>query len=169
MAEHIKLPGWWAGIGLALLVSVSAGYLADCVGVAIMGFDKSPVSAIMMAMVLGMVIANTIVAGAGLMYEAQYEAPAALDIATITKLVRNLCMIAVIPMVAILYRDVDALDDGAKPNLLQMIPCFIVGLALMSALRTVGDMGQQPFGLLQPAQWHDFVSFTKETRNREMQ
>ena len=39
------------------------------------------------------------VAGAGLMYGAQYDAPAALDIATITKLVRNLCMIAVIPMV----------------------------------------------------------------------
>ena len=41
------------------------------------------------------------VAGAGLMYEAQYDAPLALDIATVTKLVRNLCMIAVIPLVGI--------------------------------------------------------------------
>ena len=38
------------------------------------------------------------VAGAGLMYEEQYNAPLALETATVTKLVRNLCMIAVIPL-----------------------------------------------------------------------
>ena len=43
------------------------------------------------------------VAGAGMMYQAQYGAPAALDIATVTKLVRNLCMIAMIPLVGVLF------------------------------------------------------------------
>jgi uncharacterized membrane protein YadS len=60
VAEDLKLPGWWLGIGLAAFVSVSAGYIAHWFGVSILGFTKSPVSAIMMAIILGMLVANTI-------------------------------------------------------------------------------------------------------------
>jgi uncharacterized membrane protein YadS len=38
-----------------------------------------------------------------------------------------------------------------------MIPLFVIGFACMSALRTVGDLGQRPFGLLTPDQWHGFI------------
>ena len=48
------------GIGLAVFVSMAAGYVADWFGVSVLGFAKSPVSAIMMAIVLGMLVANTI-------------------------------------------------------------------------------------------------------------
>ena len=247
-ASAFPNPGWWVGVGLAVLVSLLAGFAAQLIGESVLGFAKSPISAIMMAIIIGMIIANTVrlpgafmdglrfcastilrigimflgirlsllgaglftlvalpfvifaiviglttvsflgrhlglsrqlsgliavgtsicgctaivataplikaneaevsysiacitvfglaamffypvlahyifaqqpvlaglflgtsihetaqVVGAGLMYEVQYSAPVALDIATVTKLVRNLCMIAVIPIVGILY------------------------------------------------------------------
>ncbi len=311
MIENLRLPGWWMGLALAVLVSFAAGYAADWFGVAVLGFAKSPVSAIMMAIVLGMLVANTVklpdsiqpglkfctsailrigimllgirlsltgtgqftlvalpfviaaiaiglftvgllgrymglsrqlsgliavgtsicgctaivataplikanesevsyavacitvfglaamfvypvlahqvfasqpelaglflgtsihetaqVAGAGMMYEAQYNAPVALDIATVTKLVRNLCMIAVIPLVGVLYGREHAREDTGRINYLAMIPWFIVGFALMSALRTVGDMGDKPFGLLAPADWKQIVELVKDAAER---
>ena len=307
MPEHIRSRGWWAGIGLALFVAIAAGYVAQWFGVFVLGFARSPVSAIMMAIILGMILANTIrlpdglqpglrfctsavlrvgimllgirlsltgagqytlvalpfviaaiaiglftvgllgrylglskqlsgliavgtsicgctaivataplikanetevsyaiacitvfglaamfvypllahyvfatqpelaglflgtaihetaqVAGAAMMYEAQYDAPAALDIATVTKLVRNLCMIAVIPLVGILYAAEREKGDTMRINFLSMIPWFIVGFALMSAFRTVGDIGDRPFGLLAPQQWQDIVQFIRD-------
>ena len=102
------------------------------------------------------------VAGAGMMYEAQYDAPVALDIATVTKLVRNLCMIAVIPLVGILYSP-DHKSDTSDVKWLSLVPWFIVGFAAMSALRTLGDLGDRPFGILEPAQWAHIVQLTRDT------
>ena len=59
-AGAFRSPGWWAGIGLAVVVSVLAGVAAQWFGESILGFAKSPISAIMMAIVIGMVLANTI-------------------------------------------------------------------------------------------------------------
>ena len=302
----MRSPSWWAGIGLAIAVSFAAGYAADWVGESVLGFERSPVSAIMMAIIIGMVVANTVklpaavgpglrfcastilrvgimllgirlsllgagrftlvalpfvvfaiavglttvgllgrylglsrqlsgliavgtsicgataivataplikahesevtysiacitlfglaamffypilaytlfstqpelaglllgtsihetaqVAGAGLMYEAQYNAPVALDIATVTKLVRNLCMIAVIPLVGILYGAERSATSANGVKWLSMVPWFIVGFAMMSALRTVGELGERPFGILEPAQWNDAVRFIR--------
>lgn len=311
MIANIKTLGWWAGIAIAVGVSVTAGYAADWVGVSLLGFKTSPVSAIMMAIVLGMVVANTIrlpagwqpglkfctsvilkigimllgirlsllsagqftlialpfviaaitaglltvgligksmglskqlsgliavgtsicgctaivataplikaneaevsysiacitifglaamflypllahyafadqpelaglflgtsihetaqVAGAGLMYEAQYDAPVALELATVTKLVRNLCMIAVIPLIGILYGSDRTADGSGKVSYLAMIPWFIVGFALMSAVRTIGDSGERAFGFLEPAQWNNVVLVLRDIAER---
>ena len=65
MMDGIKTTGWWAGIALAIGVSVAAGYAASWVGTSLLGFAKSPISAIMMAIVLGMIVANTIKLPAG--------------------------------------------------------------------------------------------------------
>lgn len=310
--EAQKTPQWWAGIGLAIAVSLSAEVAATFVGESVLGFDRSPVSGIMMAIIIGMLIANTIalppavvaglrfcastvlrigimllgirlslfgagkftlvalpfviaaiaiglttvgmlgrsiglsrqlsgliavgtaicgataivataplikaketevsyaiacitlfglvamfaypflahalfatqpelaglflgtsihetaqVAGAGLMYEEQYAAPRALDIATVTKLVRNLCMIAVIPLVGILYSaDQKSHIAGGKVRWLAMIPWFIVGFALMSTLRTVGDLGDRAFGLFDSATWSDAIRFIRAVAER---
>jgi uncharacterized integral membrane protein (TIGR00698 family) len=103
------------------------------------------------------------VAGAGLMYEAQYNAPVALDIATVTKLVRNLCMVAVIPLVGILYgSDRTTAETTGGVKWLKMIPWFIIGFALMSAVRTVGDIGDKAFGVLDPVQWKAIVQFVRD-------
>jgi len=308
---QLKSPGWWAGVALAVFVSLSATFSARWFGESVLGFAKSPVSAIMMAIIIGMLVANTIrlpeglkpglkfcastilrlgimllgirlsllgagtftlvalpfviaaiaiglltvgvlgrylgltrqlagliavgtsicgctaivataplikanesevsysiacvtvfgvaamflypllahytfglqpelaglflgtsihetaqVAGAGMMYESQYNAPVALDIATVTKLVRNLCMIAVIPLVGVLYSSQRTAAETAEVHWLSLIPWFIVGFALMSAVRTIGDLGDRPFALLEPDQWRGTVEFIRNTAER---
>lgn len=106
------------------------------------------------------------VAGAGMMYEAQFAAPVALDIATVTKLVRNLCMIAIIPLVGVLYGAGREAAYVGRPSLISLIPWFVVGFALMSALRTIGDVGDHAFGILEPAQWQNTVQFVRSLAER---
>ena len=101
-----------------------------------------------------------------MMYEAQYDSPVALELATVTKLVRNLCMIAVIPLVGILYGSERSAGDSGKINYLAMIPWFIVGFALMSALRTIGDQGELAFGIFQPEQWSHIVLVIRDLAER---
>jgi len=87
------------------------------------------------------------VAGAGLLYLQQYGAPEALDTATVTKLVRNLLMIAVIPLMALAYhRSSGEGSGGARPSLASMVPLFVFGFVSLAVLRTVGDFGAEPFG-----------------------
>ncbi len=101
-----------------------------------------------------------------MMYEAQYDAPIALELATVTKLVRNLCMIAVIALVGLMYGSDRAEGSTCKVNYFSLIPWFIVGFAIMSAVRTIGDHGEQPFGILEPAQWNHAVLIIRETAER---
>jgi uncharacterized integral membrane protein (TIGR00698 family) len=58
--DSLRNPLWWAGIGLAVAVSYAAGHVAVWFGESVLGFAKSPVSDIMMAIILGMIVANTI-------------------------------------------------------------------------------------------------------------
>jgi uncharacterized integral membrane protein (TIGR00698 family) len=103
------------------------------------------------------------VAGAGMMYAAQYESPVVLDIATITKLVRNLCMVAAIPFIGVLYGRERSAESPAQSGLWHLMPWFIVGFAAMSALRTAGDVGSRPFGLLNPEQWQAIVAALQQS------
>lgn len=311
LADGIRSPQWWSGIALAIAVALAAGVAAQWLGESLLGFDKSPISDIMLAIVIGMIVANTVslpasvsaglkfcastilrigimllgirlsllgagrftvvalpfvvaaisiglltvgllgrwlglsrqlsgliavgtgicgataivataplikaneaevsysiacitvfglaamffypyvayylfadqpalaglflgtsihetaqVAGAGLMYESQFNAPVALDIATVTKLVRNLCMIAVIPLVGVLYGVRENAAGARRGSWMSLVPWFIVGFALMSALRTVGDLGDRPFGVLDPVTWDRFVAIVRSTAER---
>ncbi len=47
-----------------------------------------------------------------------------------------------------------------------MVPWFIIGLAMMSALRTLGDLGDRPFGLLEPSQWHSIIQILRGLAER---
>ncbi|MEX2494436.1 MAG: putative sulfate exporter family transporter [Woeseia sp.] len=311
MLNALPRPHWWAGVALAVAVSVAAGFSAEWLGESLLGFDRSPISPIVMAMVIGMVLANAVsmptrfveglrfctttilrigimllgirlslfgaglftlvalpfvvvaivvglsvvgllgrslglsrqltgliavgtsicgctaivataplikaneaevsysiacitlfglvvmfvypfvgyamfpdqpalaglflgtsihetaqVAGAGLMYQTQYDAPIALDVATVTKLVRNLCMVAIIPLVSILYAGDRGRPGGEKVPWLSMVPWFIAGFAFMSALRTVGDFSPRAFGVLEPEQWRLAVEITQAAAER---
>lgn len=306
MIQELRSIHWWFGVVLAVAIALAAGVAADFVGISLLGFEKSPVSAIMMAIIIGMIVANSVslpeslraglkfcastilrigimllgirlslvsagmktlvalpfvvvaiavglttvgllgrsmglsrqlsgliavgtsicgctaivatapiikanesevsyavacitvfgiaamffypilghylfptdpalaglflgtsihetaqVAGAGMMYQAQYDAPQALDIAMVTKLVRNLCMIAVIPLVGILYGSEHDSASGKKAAWWSLIPWFIIGFALMSAIRTVGELGDSAFGILERSQWTEIVEFLK--------
>jgi uncharacterized integral membrane protein (TIGR00698 family) len=111
---------------------------------------------------LGTAIHDTAqVAGAGLLYAQQYAAPETLDTATVTKLVRNLFMVAVIPIVTILYHRSGAEPTATrKPTLSQMVPLFVFGFVAMALLRTLGDLGNAPFaGFVSHAQWESCIAF----------
>jgi uncharacterized integral membrane protein (TIGR00698 family) len=102
------------------------------------------------------------VAGSGLVYQQFYGDPKALDVATVTKLVRNLGMLIIIPLMSILYHR-NSTDGSEAPKWWTMIPLFVVGFACMSLIRTVGDMGDQAFGFLPQEQWHMIVDSIKKT------
>lgn len=307
MSLHVKTRAWWLGLALAVAVALVATFLADWIGESLFGLSKSPVSAIMLAIILGMILSNSMnlaqsagtgfrfcsttvlrigimllgfrlsllsagrftlvalpfvilaiaagmtvvgilgrrlglsrrlggliaigtsicgasaivataplikaresevsyaiacitvfgvaamffypvlahaffenrpelaglflgtsihetaqVAGAGMMYQAQYDAPVALDIATVTKLVRNLCMVAMIPLAGILFGVERVAGAGRNVgDYLRMVPWFVVGFALCSALRTVGDAGGEAFGVLDPNSWQQLVSLLR--------
>jgi len=101
------------------------------------------------------------VAGAGMVYSDFYHDPQALNVATVTKLERNLSMLLVIPLMSILYHRRSS-EGTAPPPWWTMVPLFVVGFACMSALRTIGDLGDRPFGVLTPEQWHAFLDVSKQ-------
>ncbi len=104
------------------------------------------------------------VAGAGLMYQLFYDAPEALNVAATTKLVRNVCMGAVIPLMAILHhrRSLGASDKkvhGLKWQ--QWVPLFVIGFIAMAVIRSVGDLGSHAFGVLDRGAWGELISSAK--------
>jgi uncharacterized integral membrane protein (TIGR00698 family) len=101
------------------------------------------------------------VAGAGLVYQQFYNDPEALNVATVTKLVRNLGMLVIIPLMCIVYHR-NASEAGVVPRWYKMVPLFVIGFACMSLLRTVGDMGDPAFGLIPTARWQALVEIVKQ-------
>ena len=101
------------------------------------------------------------VAGSGLVYQQYYSDPQALDVATVTKLVRNLGMLVIIPLMSVIYHR-NSQVEGEAPRWWTMIPLFVVGFACMSLVRTVGDSGDLAFGFLSPETWQMVVGRTKE-------
>jgi len=121
-------------------------------------------------MFLGTAIHETAqVVGAGQMYADIFDQPIVLDIATITKLVRNVFMAFVIPVMAIYYsqKTKDKNYDGKKPGFFKLFPMFVLGFLFMAIIRSVGDMGisrgQQAFGLLGPETWTNAIQIIKKS------
>ena len=108
------------------------------------------------------------VVGAGQMYADIFNQPIVLDIATITKLVRNVFMAIVIPVMAIYYsqKTKDTNYDGKKPGFFKLFPMFVLGFLFIAVLRSVGDMGlareQLAFGLLGPEIWTEIILIIKK-------
>ena len=69
------------------------------------------------------------VTGAAMMYRQQFQAPEALDVATVTKLIRNTSMIVIIPLVAFLVSRSEAQETRkAAVRLKQVAPGVRAGL-----------------------------------------
>ncbi|HEB88734.1 MAG TPA: putative sulfate exporter family transporter [Deltaproteobacteria bacterium] len=96
------------------------------------------------------------VAGAGMVYLAQYGTPDALDAATVTKLQRNMFMLVVIPLMAFHANRARA-TGSIRSQIKAAIPMFVFGFLAMSLLRTLGDLGDRPFGLLSPEAWSALI------------
>ena len=78
------------------------------------------------------------VAAAGLIYDQQFNSPETLNIATVTKLIRNTFLIIMIPLFAFLYnrgRDVEK-----KYSIISIFPYFVLGFVSMIIVRNLGDL-----------------------------
>ncbi len=98
-------------------------------------FDAEP---LFVGLFLGTSIHETSqVAAAGLIYEQQFNSPETLNIATVTKLIRNTFLIIMIPLFAFLYNRGQTKEKNY--SLLNIFPYFVLGFVGMIILRNIGD------------------------------
>ena len=77
------------------------------------------------------------VAAAGLIYEQQFNSQETLNIATVTKLIRNTFLIIMIPLFALLYNRGQKTDK--RYSILSIFPYFVLGFVGMIIFRNFGD------------------------------
>tara|TARA_B110000091_G_scaffold211770_1_gene257049 strand:+ start:109 stop:1185 length:1077 start_codon:yes stop_codon:yes gene_type:complete len=77
------------------------------------------------------------VAAAGLIYDQQFNSPETLNIATVTKLIRNTFLVIMIPLFAFLYNRGRAKTKSY--SLLDIFPYFVLGFIGMIIFRNIGD------------------------------
>lgn len=98
-------------------------------------FDNNSIEA---GLFLGTSIHETSqVAAAGLIYDQQFNNPATLDVATVTKLIRNTFLVILIPLFAFLYNRGEIKDQ--KYSILSIFPYFVIGFIGMIIVRNLGD------------------------------
>jgi uncharacterized integral membrane protein (TIGR00698 family) len=77
------------------------------------------------------------VAAAGLIYDQQFNSPETLNIATVTKLIRNTFLVIMIPLFAYLYNR--GKTKAKSYSLLDIFPYFVLGFIGMIIFRNIGD------------------------------
>ena len=77
------------------------------------------------------------VAAAGLIYDQQFNSPETLNIATVTKLIRNTFLIIMIPLFALLYNRGKTKEKNY--SIIKIFPYFVLGFVGMIILRNIGD------------------------------
>lgn len=108
------------------------------------------------------------VVGAGQIYADVFSSPKVLDIAVVTKLVRNVFMAFVIPYMAFIYAQKEQKGNrkGTKTSITKLFPVFILGFLLIAVIRSVGDAniynGGLALGFLRITEWSEVIAFTKE-------
>ena len=77
------------------------------------------------------------VAAAGLIYDQQFNSPETLNVATVTKLIRNTFLVIMIPLFAFLYNRGEM--KGNSYSILDIFPYFVLGFIGMIIIRNLGD------------------------------
>jgi len=77
------------------------------------------------------------VAAAGLIYDQQFNSPETLNIATVTKLIRNTFLVIMIPLFAFLYNR--GKSKVKEYSLLNIFPYFVLGFIALIIFRNIGD------------------------------
>ena len=77
------------------------------------------------------------VAAAGLIYDQQFNSPETLNVATVTKLIRNTFLVILIPLFAFLYNRGEIKEKNY--SILSIFPYFVLGFIGMIIIRNVGD------------------------------
>jgi len=119
MVESMKLRSF--GILACIIVAISSMRLSEYFGKELLGFDKSPISPIMIAIIIGIIIAN-------------------LNLKTIEKLkpgldfcIKILLKVGII-LLGIRLSLIDLISYGFK-GLLVVIPCIVITIILVQFLR----------------------------------
>ena len=106
------------------------------------------------------------VVGAAKVYADVYSQPIALDVATVTKLVRNVFMALVIPFMAYYYarRNKDQANISRRSTkFINLLPLFVLGFLCMAVIRSIGDYGVRTsgmaFGIWNAATWGEIIIF----------
>ena len=117
-------------------------------------FDSDP---LFIGLFLGTSIHETSqVAAAGLIYDQQFNSPETMNIATVTKLIRNTFLVIMIPLFAYLYNRENAVKKDY--SIVSIFPYFVLGFVGMIILRNVGD---QIFLSSYNETWVNIVHFIK--------
>ena len=98
------------------------------------------------------------VAAAGLIYDQQFNSPDALNIATVTKLIRNTFLIIMIPLFAFLYNR-GKTKEGSY-SILNIFPYFVLGFVGMIIFRNIGD---QVFIIDNKDKWIETIDFIRSS------
>jgi uncharacterized integral membrane protein (TIGR00698 family) len=129
-------------------------------------FGGNPVAA---GLFLGTAIHDTSqVTGAALIFSDIFSLPRGVEVATVTKLVRNVFMAVVIPFMAFYYaRQTGAREgvEGKRIGFAKLLPLFVVGFVLFAALRSLGDAGVnaggRALGVWDSAAWTEICALVK--------
>jgi uncharacterized integral membrane protein (TIGR00698 family) len=85
------------------------------------------------------------VMGAALTYREVFGDEVAFQVATLTKLTRNVMLVAVVPVLAYAHARAGGAGRG-EIRIAKLFPLFVLGFLAMAALRTVGDAGLSASG-----------------------
>ena len=98
------------------------------------------------------------VAAAGLIYDQQFNSPETLDVATVTKLIRNTFLVILIPLFAFLYNRGEL--KGQNYSILNIFPYFVLGFIGMIIVRNLGDQ-LFPISSDKHEMWINLISYLK--------
>lgn len=108
------------------------------------------------------------VVGAALTYREVFSSPAAFEVATVTKLTRNLFLVAVVPLLVFLHH-AGARAAGSERRrvpLGKLLPVFVLGFVAMAMLRSAGDATAadgRALGVFAPETWRAAVATVGDT------
>lgn len=105
------------------------------------------------------------VTGSALVFSDVFSLPRALDVATVTKLVRNVFMAVVIPLMTMYYTRRSTGDEKKSAKITKLLPRFVLGFLIFAGLRSIGDaginVGGKAFGIWQADAWGGIHGFLK--------
>jgi len=117
-------------------------------------FDGDP---LFVGLFMGTAIHETSqVAAAGLIYDQQFNSPETLNIATVTKLIRNTFLVIMIPLFAYLYNR--GQNHTKNYSILNIFPYFVLGFIALIILRNIGDVFFLQTNFNGEEMWIEFVS-----------
>ena len=83
--------------------------------------------------------------GAGMMYDQMWmgaqkaAGPTSMDVAVVTKLVRNTFMAVVVPLIAYIHVKKHGTASSEKTGFIKLFPVFVLGFIMLAVVRSLGD------------------------------